>query len=92
MGVVYLLHFSEPISCNHTCQHYVGWTSSLKNRIAKHRQGQGARLTQVAHDRSITFEVAHTWKGNRQLERQIKKQKNHKRYCSVCNQKIRKMS
>jgi predicted GIY-YIG superfamily endonuclease len=84
MGSVYLLHFSQPISNKHTTQHYLGWASNLKSRITKHQQGQGARLTKVAYDRSITFEVACTWEGDRQLERLIKRQKNHRRYCPIC--------
>ena len=48
-GVVYLLHFHDPIAPGrHTTQHYIGWAADLGPRINAHRHGTGARLTQVA--------------------------------------------
>lgn len=58
---VYLLHFDRPISPNHTTQHYIGWTLDLAERIHHHEMGNGARLTEVAAERGIGFEVARTW-------------------------------
>jgi len=57
---VYLLHFSAPISPAHTCQHYLGYAEDVDRRIAEHRAGTGARLTEVAKQRGITFEVVRT--------------------------------
>jgi predicted GIY-YIG superfamily endonuclease len=57
-GTVYLLHFDEPISPRHTCQHYCGWAADLEARIEDHRHGRGARLTEVAHSRGIGFTVS----------------------------------
>lgn len=86
---VYLLHFETPIAPGrHTCQHYIGSTKRLRVRIAEHRTGHGARLTQVAIERGIAFRVVRTWpNGGRRLERQLKNRKNGVRLCPVCQGK-----
>ena len=84
-SVVYLVHFDRPISDNHTCQHYMGSTSNLTQRLAEHRAGTGSRLCQVAKERGIGFELVATWPGDRTVERQIKNRKNGKRICPICN-------
>lgn len=87
MAYVYLLHFDAPISPTHTAQHYLGYTDCLQRRIDAHRKGQAARLTQVAHERGITFQVARVWRnGTRSLERRLKNRKNHRRLCPICQQ------
>jgi predicted GIY-YIG superfamily endonuclease len=83
-GVVYLLHFSRPISDKHTAQHYAGWAYRLDSRVNQHLKGRGARLTQVARERGITFEIAAAWPGDRNFERKIKNSKNLRRYCPIC--------
>jgi predicted GIY-YIG superfamily endonuclease len=88
--MVYLLHFDKPISDNHTCQHYIGSTSNLEQRLKKHHAGLngregGARLTQVAVERGIGFEVARTWEGGREEEKRLKAQKQGPRLCPICN-------
>jgi predicted GIY-YIG superfamily endonuclease len=87
MATVYLLHFSRPISEKHTCQHYIGYTGrdSLKKRLAEHAAGRGARLTQVALERGISWEVARTWQGGRALERKLKDKKASPKLCPLCN-------
>ncbi len=82
---VYLLHFSRPISPDSTCQHYLGYADDLAARIQAHRRGNAARLTEVAHQRGIEFEVVRVWQGNRALERKIKDRKYSNRLCPVCN-------
>jgi predicted GIY-YIG superfamily endonuclease len=84
MGLVYLLHFERPISDRHTCQHYIGWCLDLVRRLAVHRAGQGARLTQVAVQRGIGFEVVRTWPGSRELERLLKDRKEGPALCPIC--------
>jgi hypothetical protein len=83
-GYVYVLHFSKPISPKHTTQHYAGWTYHMASRIDQHLHGRGARLTQVAIEPGITFEIAAIFPGDRNYERKIKNSKNLRRYCSVC--------
>lgn len=91
MSYCYLLHFDRPISEAHTCQHYLGYTAqSIKARIADHRAGRGARLTQVAKERGIGFRVVRIWRhGTRSLERQLKNKHCGPALCPVCNPKLR---
>lgn len=75
-GFIYLLKFEQPISDDSTAQTYTGWASDLAARIQQHKHGNGARLTQVAHERGIGFRVARVWVGDRSTERRIKNLKN----------------
>lgn len=70
---VYLLHFNRRINSSHATQHYLGFACDLDKRIRQHRQGKGARLTQVAVKRGITFRVAEVWQGDRALRTSIEK-------------------
>jgi predicted GIY-YIG superfamily endonuclease len=84
----YLLHFQKPISPAHTCQHYVGWAEDIQQRIAEHRAGRGARLTQVAKERGIDFAVVRVWPDTeRTHERKLKNRKNAPRLCPICRQR-----
>lgn len=85
-GIVYLLHFERPISKAHTTQHYLGWCLDLPARLAVHRAGNGARLTQIAVERGIAFEVVRTWEGSREFERYLKNGKRGPKLCPVCHQ------
>ncbi|MDX2242361.1 MAG: hypothetical protein NW224_16880 [Leptolyngbyaceae cyanobacterium bins.302] len=90
--MVYLLHFIDPISPDHTAQHYLGSADDWEARIEQHRQGQGARLCEVAKSRNIGFVVARLWVGallrryrkGRDLERALKQRKNSPRFCPIC--------
>jgi predicted GIY-YIG superfamily endonuclease len=82
--MVYLLHFDSPISENHTTQHYIGYADDVNARIKEHKAGHGARLTQVANERGIGFEVVRIWEGDRKYERQLKNRKNAPRLCPIC--------
>ena len=84
----YLLHFSSPISPNHTTQHYIGSAADLDARIEEHRTGHGARLTQVAQERGIGFTVARTWEGGRDFERSLKNRKNAPKLCPICHPEL----
>jgi predicted GIY-YIG superfamily endonuclease len=89
MGYCYLLHFERPISDRHTCQHYLGYTSKkLRERMELHRAGNGARLTQVARERGISFMCVRVWRdGTRGMERQLKNRKNGFALCPICQGK-----
>lgn len=93
-GYVYLLHFHTPLAGGaKSSSHYVGWSRHYAYRIAQHRAGAGARILQVCADRGIAFDVAiviseleHagvTYRGTA-LERYIKRQHHHARYCPLC--------
>lgn len=84
--MVYLLHFSAPISDKHTCQHYLGFAHDLDARLAEHAAGRGARLTQVALERGITWECVRTWPGDRSAERRLKHRKSSPRLCPICTE------
>jgi hypothetical protein len=84
---VYLLHFTQPISPKHTCQHYIGFAESWPDRVMQHRIGDtgAARLCQVAKQRGIGFVVARLWPdGDRTLERRLKNRHNAPRLCPIC--------
>jgi predicted GIY-YIG superfamily endonuclease len=82
---VYLLHFETRISDNHSCQHYIGSSDNLDERLEDHKAGRAARLTQVAVERGIDFVLARTWEGGRVEERKLKNRKNAPKLCPICN-------
>ena len=85
-NVVYLLHFHDPISTHHTSQHYLGWADDAKRRISEHAVGVGARFTEVAKERNISFELVRLWlNSGRTYERKLKNQKSAKDFCRICN-------
>lgn len=79
----YLLHLDPPLYPTGN-RHYIGSTRSLYQRLAIHRAGRGARFTQVAVEQGCELELARTWEGGRRRERQLKRQKNAKRFCPIC--------
>ncbi len=84
-GYVYLLHFERPIAPGkHTTQHYIGYAADLAARLQEHASGHGARLTQIAHQRGISWKVARLWRGNRTLERRLKDRKEAPALCPCC--------
>jgi predicted GIY-YIG superfamily endonuclease len=85
---VYLLHFERPISEHHTTQHYIGSAADVAARLEEHRSGRGARLTQVAVERGIGFEVVREWAGGRDMERTLKNRKNAPKLCPLCAQRL----
>lgn len=82
---VYLLHFVEPYK---HAKHYLGSADDLSARLAEHRHGTGARLTQVVRDAGISWVVARTWLGGRRLERKLKAQRSGVRLCPICKGEI----
>ena len=90
LGTVYLLHFSEPYPAGKKPQHYIGWCGpgrNLDDRLEEHRSGQGARLLQVIKEKGITFELARTWPGSKDRERQLKRnggRAGRARGCPLC--------
>lgn len=83
--MLYIIHFDRPISDRHTCQHYCGFAENVEARLADHKAGKGARLTQVANEKGIGYNVVWTAEGDRKDERKMKNsKKNFGRYCPVC--------
>jgi predicted GIY-YIG superfamily endonuclease len=81
-GTVYLIHFNEKLA---HAQHYMGWTTNLQERLHAHETGNGSRLMEVVNDAGITWQLARTWAGGRDLERKLKAQKNGPRFCPICS-------
>jgi hypothetical protein len=83
-GVLYLLHFHQRLgTAKHSIQHYLGFTTDLEARLEKHRQGDGARITEVLKERGIGFDVVAVWPGNRQIENALKLH-SATRICPAC--------
>jgi predicted GIY-YIG superfamily endonuclease len=70
VGTVYLLHFSDPTAAGH--QHYLGWTTDLPKRLARHRAGRGAEETKRAVSEGLKLKLAQSWPGTPVDERRIK--------------------
>jgi predicted GIY-YIG superfamily endonuclease len=85
--MVYLIHLKKKF---HNTQHYVGFSHDDKfdGRIWHHQRGTGARFLKAANLAGIKWTVVHTWpKKDGHFERLLKRQKNAKRFCPVCNKK-----
>lgn len=90
---VYLLHFHgalqrgiSPTGTPLEANHYIGFTDDLVGRVMQHAEGQGARFTQVCHERGIDFALARTWDGaGRRLERRLKNYKKARLLCPICS-------
>ncbi len=85
---VYLLHFLEPIgnpdNPRAMAQHYIGWSPTPAQRIAKHTAGNGAAIMRAVQARGIGFEIAITWPGGRDLERRLKRWHKARQLCPIC--------
>jgi len=81
MGTVYLLHFDRPYK---HARHYLGWAENLNARLAVHGTKHGARLLAVLRAEGIGWQLARTWPGDRNRERQIKTQGGASRVCPLC--------
>ncbi|MBD2503881.1 GIY-YIG nuclease family protein [Anabaena azotica] len=93
MSYVYLIHFSEAIGGlgKASAKHYIGYAkSSLRRRLKEHRSGEGSKICRAAvfqYGRELI--LARYWRnGDRELERKLKKQHNHARFCPLCNPEI----
>lgn len=82
MGVIYLIHFDEPVA---HAQHYLGYTDDLEARIKCHQKGHGARLIAHLVATGVSWRVVRTWEGERALERALKNLKKARVLCPCCN-------
>lgn len=86
-GTVYLIHFEQPVSKNHTTQHYLGFSEDLDMRLFQHLHYPAPRLMQVVKERRIRWALARTWEGDRHFERKLKNRKNAPQLCPICQGK-----
>ena len=85
--VVYLIHLQDKLGSDHPrggARHYVGTTIDLDRRLETHRAGLGARILAAANQRGIAYDGVRTWPGGRDVERQLKRQRNAPRLCPTC--------
>src|SRR5579872_4309337 len=81
LGTVYLLHFDRPY---HHARHYVGFTTNLDERIARHRVGHGSPLMRAVHEAGIEFTVSRVWDNvTVRFERRVHRMQ-AKVYCPMC--------
>jgi predicted GIY-YIG superfamily endonuclease len=67
---VYLIHFDKAFK---HARHYLGKTADLRQRLADHRAGKGARLLAVLKQKGIGWRVVRTWeRADKGLERRLK--------------------
>lgn len=85
---VYIIHFDEHLS---HARHYTGSSANLPARIDSHARGFAARLTTVIRELGIGWTLAAVYVRKptcqltiRKLERQVKNQKNIRRFCPLC--------
>lgn len=85
-GYVYILHFREAlVGGKKSSRHYVGWSANWIYRVQQHRKGTShARIMEVCFERGIDFDVAIVVRGDKRMERAIKRSHAHARYCPLC--------
>lgn len=93
-GLVYLLHFDQtympyPGAPRRDCaQHYTGRVRggprSLARRLKQHGTRKGAALMLAVRGVGITWQLARTWPGGADRERQLKRQGGASRRCPLC--------
>src|SRR3954471_5078030 len=86
IGVVYLIHFESRLK---HAGHYLGYSDDLDRRMTQHQSGNGARLMEVIAAAGIAWKVVRAWRGDRSLERLLKRRKNTPRQlCPVCRGRV----
>lgn len=81
---VYLIHFNRRLK---HAGHYIGFTTDLDKRLTDHLCGQGARLMEVLMLSKIEWKLARTWRGDRKLERRLKRWNGAASFCPFCSGK-----
>ena len=79
----YLLHFDRPYQ---HAKHYLGSCQDLERRLTHVAKASGARLLEVVQAVGIGWQLARTWCGGKQRERQLKKQGGASRCCPICKE------
>ena len=82
--MVYIIHLESSIG---RCQHYIGYTKNLDQRIKEHRSNHGGSpLLREANRRGIAREVViQIPNGDRETEKWLKSHKKAKDFCPICN-------
>jgi hypothetical protein len=98
-GLVYLLHFDAvyvpyPGAPRRDCaEHYTGRVRggprALGRRLKQHGTESGSRLMLAVRAAGITWQLARTWPGGSDREKQLKRQGGASRRCPLCGVKPR---
>lgn len=87
-ATVYLIHFERAL---HHARHYVGYTAmeSVEARLARHRDGRGARLLAACNAAGIGYEIVRVWPfgdipSAKAQEKRLKRAGRNPDRCPVC--------
>ena len=86
--MVYMLTFPPIGTGRHQARFYIGFCDDDRDpaeRLAEHRAGRGAAITRAVVERHgpDTLELLWVLPGDRNLERRLKRQRNHKRFTTT---------
>lgn len=83
IGVIYMYHLPAPGPGG--ARHYLGWTMNLFDRLRRHAQGRGSRLTAAMRAIGITGDLVLYLPGCiRAQERRMYLRHQHARMCRIC--------
>jgi predicted GIY-YIG superfamily endonuclease len=88
-NVCYLIHFDEPVGRS-KAQHYLGFATDLRRRIAQHRAGKGSAITARANALGIGWRVVRVWRDADLDAEQALKAMLPKNLCPYCNVRVRR--
>lgn len=81
-GSVYLVHMTRAL---HGARHYLGFSTDVRKRVARHKQGRGTPLLGEATRRGIPWRVVRTWRGrDGYFEQELKRSGPLAGLCPVC--------
>jgi hypothetical protein len=86
-NVCYLIHFDKPVGKS-SAQHYLGFATDLKRRIAQHRASEGSSLIRSANARGIGWRVVRVWRDADLDAEAALKAMIPKNLCPHCNPRI----
>lgn len=82
-GTVYLVHASRAL---HGARHYLGFSTNVRARLARHKAGRGAPLLAAMADRGIGYRVVRQWRGkDGYFEQDLKRRYDLAQLCPVCS-------
>lgn len=83
IGSVYLVHFARKFRGK---QHYLGFSTNVAKRVARHKSGHGSPLLGAITARGIGWRVVRTWRRkDGYFEQDLKRRFNLRELCPVCN-------
>jgi predicted GIY-YIG superfamily endonuclease len=80
-GIVYLVHAARAL---HGSRHYLGFTTNVRERVARHKAGRGTPLLGEMTRKGISWRVVRTWRGKDGYFEQQLKAKGAASLCPVC--------